>query len=363
MPSGQVPDPAGRLVRERMELTGESRGTKHRPSAHARHLLARAGLEVSEAMACGLGGGIGFMYVVFEYKQVSHPLLTIVAQHHPEPWLEAVSRHLGVRMSSVTSSTPAAALGKLDATLQRSQAAQLTVGRGLLPWHEGVPEMEAAAPYEVLVVGRDGDDYLVDDGADTPDRLTASELSAAWAAHRKGRFAIVTFDPITEPVDLPAAVRAAIATTVAHLTGPVLGHAFDVNFGLSGMAKLVSELRDTKSKTGWLKRFGNPEAFRVGMTRLDECLTWQYTAEGATRPLYARFLAEADSTTDLDLERAAADAAVAGEEWRTVAETARAARASGADPSATFADLADRVEAALARERSLVSNLASALAH
>lgn len=46
-----------------------------------------------------------------------------------------------------------------------------------------------------------------------------------------------------------------------------------------------------------------------------------------------------------------------------MSETARAARASGADPSETFADLADRVEAALVRERSLVSNRASALAY
>ena len=46
-----------------------------------------------------------------------------------------------------------------------------------------------------------------------------------------------------------------------------------------------------------------------------------------------------------------------------MSETARAARASGADPSATFADLADRMEAALVRERSLISNLESALAY
>lgn len=105
------------LVRERMTRTGESYTTAHRhvtarrhadqpeipglvtgypafgaeqhgPSALSRHLLAQAGLDLSEPMACGLGGGIGFLYAVFEYKAVPYPLLTIVAQHHPQPWFE-----------------------------------------------------------------------------------------------------------------------------------------------------------------------------------------------------------------------------------------------------------------------------------
>src|SRR5690606_12820236 len=60
----------------------------HRESALVQRLLASAGVELSEAMACGLGGGIGFMYAVFEYKQAPHPLLTFVTQHHPRPWAE-----------------------------------------------------------------------------------------------------------------------------------------------------------------------------------------------------------------------------------------------------------------------------------
>jgi hypothetical protein len=57
--------------------------------------------------------------------------------------------------------------------------------------------------------------------------------------------------PPPSDLDLAAAVRQAIATTIAHLTGPVLGNTFDVNFGFSGMAKLAEQLRDGKGKTGW----------------------------------------------------------------------------------------------------------------
>lgn len=91
------------LVRKRMTRTGESYTTahrhvvgpqlhRHRESALVRRMLSAAGIDVSEAMVCGLGGGIGFMDAVFEYRAVEHPLLTIVTQHHPGPWVDASPR-------------------------------------------------------------------------------------------------------------------------------------------------------------------------------------------------------------------------------------------------------------------------------
>src|SRR2546423_298181 len=77
-------------------------GGQHRLSTLAAHLLRQAGHVAphtgepfSEAMVAGLAGGIGFMYAVFEYTGWP-PMMTIVAQHHPEPWLPAVLGRLGV---------------------------------------------------------------------------------------------------------------------------------------------------------------------------------------------------------------------------------------------------------------------------
>ncbi|MGH3315892.1 MAG: BtrH N-terminal domain-containing protein [Nocardioidaceae bacterium] len=209
-----------RLVRERMSRTGESYTTAHRhvtarrdpseaapamyepglvpgyssfgpeghqPSALVRHMLAVAGIDVSEPMACGLGGGVGFLYAVFDYRQVDHLLLTIVAQHHPMPWPSAVAQNLGLELETVHSSSATAARRKLDACLDRGEPAQLTVGRGLLPQHPDV-SLEAADPYQVVVAGRHGDEYLVDDLAPTPHLIEGDRLLEAWAAHRKGRF-------------------------------------------------------------------------------------------------------------------------------------------------------------------------------
>ena len=73
----------------------------------------------------------------------------------------------------------------------------------------------------------------------------------------------------------------------------MLGHSFDSNFGFSGMRKLAAQLRDTRTRAGWARRFGSPVNFFHGVRRLYECLELQFTAPGATRPAYADFLDEA----------------------------------------------------------------------
>ncbi len=378
------------LVRARMARTGESYTTAHRHvvgtraavqvaglapgypafGAHAhrvssltRHLLGQAGVHVSEPTACGLGGGIGFCYAVFDYRAVSHPLVTIVAQHHPQPWLDATVAHLGLSATTLTSSAPSRAIAKLDATIDAGRPAWIVVGRGLLPWHEGVPEVEAADPYPVVVAGRSGGEYLVDDAVAQPRRIDAAVLLAAWSAHRKGRFGITTLDRPIPRVDIAAGVRAALRTTTDDLTGPVLHNYFDANMGLSGIARWATELRDT-TKRGWPQRFSDPTAFRVGMGRVAECLTWQHTGPGATRTLYAEFLAEAATITGLDLDAAAALAHRSGEIWTEAADLAGAAAqgtTDAADRAAILDRLAGFVEAAYNTETAMVAGIAKAI--
>lgn len=375
------------LVRERMSRTGESYTTAHRyvtarkagrdvagltadypafgaeahrPSGLAQHLLGQKGISVSEPMACGLGGGIGFLYAVFEYASVPHPLLTIVAQHHPQPWLNAVASHLGLELSQLTSSKAGPALQKLDAALENGNAAEVVVGRGMLPWHPGVPDEEAADPYAVVVAGKSGDEYLVDDGDGEPYRISAAALGEAWAAHRKGRFVLTTLRQPTAAPDLGAGIRAAITTTHAHLTGPVLGNNFDVNMGLSGMRRFARDLADTRTKTGWVKRFGNPGALSNGARRLAECLTWAHTSAGATRPLYAAFLAEAGPLAGLNLAPASDCAAESGQRWGELADVAGTVSPDD-DPQEMIAHFATLMEAILPVEERLAAELGAAI--
>ncbi len=370
-----------KLVRERMRRTGETYTTAHRvitsrrpesrppglipsypepgyavhrESALVQRLLASAGLELSEAMVCGLGGGIGFMYAVFDYKPLPHPLLTFVAQHHPRPWVEQVAESLHLHLSSVASSSAKAALAKLDAVLDSGQPALITVGRGGLPWFSDMSPVEAADPYNIAVVGKRGEDYLIDDCSETVQTATADALAGAWGMYRKGRYAVQTLaEPSDGRADMTDALRAAIGTTAAHMTGPVLGNSFDVNFGLSGIAKWADELTDLRTKKGWHARFGAEPGFEHAMTRVAECFTHAYSAPGATRPIYARFLEEAASVSSLPLAPAAGIAAESGALWEQVVEVAAQAN----DPVTAFAAIGDLAR----RLHGVESRLAGAL--
>jgi butirosin biosynthesis protein H-like/uncharacterized protein DUF4872 len=354
-----------KLVRERMSRTGESYTTArrqvlarasglrppagvltgydtfgaewHRASALLAHVLRHNGAVYSEPMIAGLAGGIGFMYMVFDYQDLP-PMLTIVAQHHPEPWAGAVLGRLTVPHSEEHSGKPEPAMRKLLAALESGRPVLCVVDRSRLPWH-GLEPGFGMDPYLVVVAGRDGDELLVDDDSAVPNRIGTEAFAEAWSAHKKGRHHLVTVTgPPPADLDLAGAIRSAIGTTVTHLTGPVLGNNFDVNFGFSGMAKLAAQLRDTATKTGWAKRFGAPVPFYHGMRRLYECLELEYTAPGATRPVYAAFLDEAAKIVPGDLPEAAALFRQSGATWSRLAALAL----DTTDELGEYAEVAER---------------------
>jgi butirosin biosynthesis protein H-like len=248
----------------------------HHEASLIRHAL---GGVHDEALIAGLAGGIGFMYFVFEYQGMP-PLLTIVAQHHPEPWVQTALDRLHIPYDLRRSGKPSWAdvRGALDA----GHPVFCAVDKSRLPWH-GMEPGFGTDPYTVVIAGHDGDTLYVDDESAARHAIGTGEFAAAWSAYRKGRHQMIV--PTGEP-DLDGA----IAATAAHLTGPVLCNNFDVNFGFSGMDKLAAQLRDARTKTGWERRFGAPVPFFHGVRRLYECLEVEYTAPGATRPIYADFL-------------------------------------------------------------------------
>ncbi|MBT2468670.1 DUF4872 domain-containing protein [Streptomyces sp. ISL-66] len=331
-------------------LVYEDFGTgRHREASLIRHAL---GSVHDEALVAGLAGGIGFMYFVFEYA--GHPPMpTIVAQAHPDPWVQVALGRLRIPYEATRSAKPR--WNRVEAALDAGAPVFCTVNRSGLPWHRpaAMAELAAADPYVVVVVGYEGDTLYVEDGAETPYAIGREEFGAAWSGHKKGRHQMVvtTGKPAGEP-DLDAA----IAATVSRLTGPVLGNHFDVNFGFTGMEKFAAQLRDTRTKTGWERRFATPEAFALGTGRLYSCLEEEWTAPGATRPLYADFLDLAGHAEAAELFRDS------GRQWSRLAELARTAD-PGADADgrrAFFDACADLVDGALALEREAVALLPGA---
>ncbi|MFF7296949.1 BtrH N-terminal domain-containing protein [Streptomyces sp. NPDC008265] len=333
------PRPASRPVGLLYDDFGAGR---HHESSLVRHAL---GSRHEEALVAGLAGGIGFMYFVFEYAG-RPPLPTIVAQAHPDPWVPAALDRLRVPYAVGQSSRPR--WDRVHAALDAGRPVFCTVDRSGLPWHGAGDEMAGADPYTVVLAGRTGDTLWVEDGNREPHRISEEEFGAAWSGHRKGRHRMIV--PTGPPAGEPD-VEGAVAATADRLTGPVLGNRFDVNFGFSGMEKLAAQLRDARSRTGWRRRFATREAFLAGTGRLHACLEEEWTASGATRPLYADFLDLAGRPEAAALFRESAGC------WSGVARLARAAeRDADAEARAhLFDECAALVDSALALERRAVT--------
>jgi hypothetical protein len=280
-------------------------GGVHHESTLLEHVLRQAGAiaphtgaPYTEAMLCGLAGGIGFMYFVFDYAG-NVPTMTIVAQSHPEPFVPAALARLAAPLDTAQTGSQSRAVRGLRDVVRSGRPAFCTVAQGKLQWHPlfgPAAEYSGADPYEVVVCGIDAETVLLDDESGRPRRLPVEDFAAAWSAHRKGRHRLIALTgPPPADLDLAAAVRDAVSATTGHLTGPVLGNAFDANFGLRGMRKLVEQLSDRRGRQGWLRRYSAPEAFFFALRRLHDCVEVEYGAPGATRPLYADFLAEASA--------------------------------------------------------------------
>lgn len=278
-------------VRAQMERTGQSyaraaeqlgaSNPHHRPEVHPASaqvvgLLRTAGVQLAPELAYGIGGGIGFMYSVFVYADHGHPLLTLVCQHHPEPWAPAILDRLAVPYTATTRKKDVSAL------VSDGVPMILGVARGSLPWldHDEYDGQE----HVILATPTDGG-FDVTDGADSA-VLSGPALLDGFGTTRTKHPVIHVHGPVTLPADPGPAVHAGLARTVAHMTGPVLGNSFDENFGLSGLARW-RDLANGTTKKSWPTLFATSD---VWMQRLVDCIEHEHTAPAGGRPLLARTL-------------------------------------------------------------------------
>jgi hypothetical protein len=164
-----------RLVRARMERTGESYTTARRQvlkdarptgQMHDSWLLREIlDDEWSEAMLAGLAGGIGFMYFVFEYRGHT-PTMTIVARHHPAPFIPTALQHANIAHDVTTTTSARKAEHQLRGT---DGPVICLLGKEKHP---------------VGVLGVDGDTVTVHNRARTPSRSPSSWPGGARASTR-----------------------------------------------------------------------------------------------------------------------------------------------------------------------------------
>ncbi|MDA0185245.1 BtrH N-terminal domain-containing protein [Solirubrobacter phytolaccae] len=327
------------LVRDRMRKTGEPytvarrhveaaapvpwelRGGVHGETAAFANVLANLGVEhegapLSEAMILGVGGGLGAGYILWEFERWGYRALTLGFRRewqYPARWAAGTAERLGLHAELHETGGAKGAAAALDAQLDRGLPAIAWIDPYRLG-HRGLPESRdgfGGAP--IVVYGREGSGYLIDDRSTRREVVSAERLRAARARVVSYKHRLITIDPARVDVgDLREAVATGLALQVEHLS------AKSDSFSLPAWRKWARMTTDTRNAKGW------PTVFADGRgTASARASIYTGAAEGARlRGLYADFLDEASALLGRDLSVPAAAWREAAAAWEAIVDVA-----------------------------------------
>lgn len=284
----------------------------HRHSGHCESgtvsaLLRHRGLDLSEPMVFGIGGGLFFVHLPL-IKMGGIPLTSY--RSAPRGIIKNACKRLGVRMRHLRFRDQSAGMRALDELLAQGQPVGLQTCVFWLPYFPSDMRFQFNA-HNLVAFGKRGNDYLLSDPVFEDTVVCASEDL------RRARFAKGTFAPrgllyypeeIPQSPDLAAAVRRSIRHTCKQMLDvpmPFLGVR-----GIRRMARRLSR---------WPERLGNDEALVwVGtVVRMQEEIG---TGGAGFRFMYAAFLQEsAELLESQPLREAARAMTETGDRWRDFA--------------------------------------------
>ncbi|MBE0555920.1 MAG: BtrH N-terminal domain-containing protein, partial [Proteobacteria bacterium] len=269
-------------------------------------LLRGLGLDLSEPMVFGIAGGLTFAYLPF-IKITNMPVVSY--RMFPGAIIKGVAKNLGVRFEKRRYSDKGKALAELGDLVDSGHCVGLQTSVYWLPYFP--PEMRFQFnAHNLLVYGRDGDEFLVSDPVfEQTVRVKAEDLQNA-------RFARGTLAPkgflyypvrVDPAVDRVEAIRKAIRKTVRmmlHAPLPFIGI-----MGINYMARRIEGLADGDARYARL--------YLGHIVRMQEEIG---TGGGGFRFMYAAFLQEAGRLLgSAPLEEASRMMTETGDWWRKFA--------------------------------------------
>ena len=309
---------------------------QHQHAAHCESgvissLLRHHGVPMSESLAFGLSAALAFAYLPF-IKVSGLPL--IAYRMPPKAIIKGLLAPLGARFRFETFRTPQDGQERLDALLAGGQLVGLQTSVYWLPYFP--PDMRFHFnAHNVLVYGKEGDDYLVSDPVfEEPVRCASADLSRARFA--KGLLAPkgLLYYPtaIGRNSASPEAVRAAIRKNCRIMLGlvPIAG--------VRGMRMLANKVERLVTN--------DPQSadFIGHIVRMQEEIG---TGGAGFRFIYAAFLQEAAPLAELpSLARFSERLTTVGDGWRALAlKAARMVKGrEPLDPPAIAAKLREQAE-------------------
>jgi Domain of unknown function (DUF4872)/Butirosin biosynthesis protein H, N-terminal len=272
-------------------------------------LMTHGGLPLSEPMAFGLAATLSFALIPF-VKLSGLPL--IAYRMPPGAIIRGVRKRLGVRMRRQTFRRSEDGMGALDRALDEGRVVGLQASVYWLPYFPEDMRFHFNA-HNLIVYGRDGDDYLVSDPV-FEEAVRCNRASLMKARFAKGALAarglMYYAEHVPIEVDHARAIPAAIRANYRLMARSPLPFV-----GLRGIRRMGRSLvtlgRDPRRRDEYLPRF-------LGhIVRMQEEIG---TGGAGFRFMYGAFLREAAALLDCALLRDASEAmTVTGDTWRLFA--------------------------------------------
>lgn len=298
-----------------------------------RILLAAAGIRdadgrpLPDPTALVIGGGIGLGVFSFHYAKEGFSSFYLAGRHRWDDavaYLAGAAERLGRTLDTAESTAAAPAERRLRAALEHGPAI-VWVDLLELGTRAGPIELSGGG-YHTLVVQRiddDADEAIVSDLSRTPIRIPLGTLArargriakqkhrVAWLAGREDGHAAAP-DP-----DLPAAIRAGLAATVAGFDRPRTR-----NFSLAALGDWANRLRGG-SADSWARIFAPGEWRWVGLSAIHDGIEHGGSGGGLVRPRFAAGLRDAvERTGNRGLLDPADRYEALGREWSALATAA-----------------------------------------
>jgi Domain of unknown function (DUF4872)/Butirosin biosynthesis protein H, N-terminal len=282
---------------------------QHHHAAHCEsgvisNLLQHHGASASEPLVFGLSAALAFAYLPF-IKLSGLPLVSY--RMPPKSIIKGVRKGFDVRFRFETFGSVQAGQARLDALLAEGKVVGLQTSVFWLPYFP--PEMRFHFnAHNLLVYGKDGDDYLISDPVgEAPVRCASADLNRARFA--KGVLAprglLYYTDRVAQAQADAAALRTALRKTARNMLAPfpLIGVR-----GMRTLARRIEKLDPAAENTGH---------FIGHIVRMQEEIG---TGGGGFRFLYAAFLQEAAQILAEPAFDAMAERMLAiGDGWRAFA--------------------------------------------
>lgn len=291
---------------------------EHHQAAHCENgvtsnLFQFYGLNLSEPMVFGIGGGIFFMHLPF-IKVNNAPGTTF--RPMPGTIFKRNASYFRIKYKRLTFNSPEKAQKKLDEMLEQGKPVGLQVGVFHLPYFPVEYRFHFNA-HNIVVFGKEGNTYLISDPVmETTTTITEEELArvrfAKGAFAPKGQMYYPEYIPHISDNKIRGGIKKGIKHSAFFMNapGPIIG--------VNGIRYISKKVRGYKEKLGDRKA----GLYLGQLVRMQEEIG---TGGGGFRYLHAAFLEEAYGyIPNEDLLRLSEQFTKSGDLWRQFASQAAA---------------------------------------